>query len=124
MSLGLPSYGYSWETLQNTPRSATLPGSGITTSNEKAEQLQKQCSTCTVTHDEVAKEPYVIYKDAETQTYHQLFYPDRKAVQEKVDLVKKSNIAGLAVWALGYEEKGLYEPLAQYKKDTFDITRL
>ncbi len=122
--LGIPSYGYSWETLLSIPKSATIPGSGITTSNAKAETFLKECTTCSAQLDKSAQESYVIYKDTETGTYHQIFYPDKNAVQKKVDVVKKNNLGGLAVWALGYENIDIYQPLSQYKKDTFDITRL
>ncbi len=122
--LGVPSYGYSWETLDMTPRSATIPGSGVTKSNAKAETFLKQCGTCSAQLDMKAQENYIIYKDTETGTYHQLFYPDKNAIQQKVTVAKKNNLGGLAIWALGYESDNLYQPLSQYKKDTFDITRL
>lgn len=122
--LGVPSYGYSWETLYSTPRSATLPGSGITVSHSNAEKFIKDCGTCSAKMDTKAQEAYVIYKDKETGTYHQIFFPDKNAMEQKIAIAKKKNLGGLAVWALGYEGEGLYAPLGQYKKDTFDITRL
>lgn len=121
--LGIPSYGYSWETINQTPRSATVPGSGVTVSNERAESLLASCSTCSARFDTQAAEKYVIYQDA-TGTFHQLFYPDKVSSQKKVDIVFQTNLQGLAIWALGYEGKDMYEPLAQYKKDTIDITHL
>lgn len=121
--LGIPSYGYSWETINSAPRSATLPGSGVTVSNERAEKLLTTCSSCSARLDEKAMEQYVVYQDV-TGTFHQLFYPDSTATQKKVDTVLQDNIQGLAIWALGYEGKDMYEPLGQYKKDTIDITHL
>lgn len=122
--LGVPSYGYAWETLHPIPKSATLPGSGLTMSNAKTESFLKECSSCSAQLDAKAQEPYVIYKNQETGTYQQIFYPDRNAMQKKVNMVSKANLAGLAIWALGYEAIDMYRPLVSYKKDFVDFTRL
>lgn len=122
--LGVPSYGYSWETLHATPKSATLPGSGLTMSHAKTEAFLRSCSTCSAVLDTKAQEPYIIYKNQETTTYQQIFYPDKNAMQKKVDITMENNLAGLAIWALGYENIDLYTPLMQYKKDLVDISRL
>lgn len=114
--LGIPLYGYQWESINNTPRSATIPGSSIITSNLKAENFVESCASCSATFDNTDKEEYVIYKDQETGTYHQLFYPDIKSTQAKVDYAKNNNLGGMAVWALGYEGKTIISPLEKYIK--------
>jgi len=122
--LGVPSYGYAWETLHAVPKSATLPGSGLTMSNAKTENFLKECSSCSAQLDAKAQESYVIYKNQETGTYQQIFYPDRNAMQKKVEIASQNNLAGLAIWALGYEAIDMYRPLSSYKKDFVDFTRL
>ena len=122
--LGSPSYGYSWETLTQSPRAATLPGSGVTVSNAKAQDMLGACSMCSSTFDPVAGENYVTHKDEQTGTYHQLYYPDEKSLQAKVALATKDNLAGVAIWALGYEGESMFLPLQGYKKEIVDITRL
>lgn len=122
--LGVPSYGYSWETLQREPKSATIPGSGVTMSHKKMQTFLKSCATCSAQLDTQAQEAYVIYRNHDTGTYQQTYFPDTNAMQKKVDTVKENNLAGLAIWALGYEEIGMYAPLMQYKKDFVDISRL
>lgn len=112
--VGAPLYGYEWETLSETPRSAVLPGSGLTASNRRTEQFLNTCK-CTIHWDEEAKESYIVYKDKETDTFHHLYYPDKQATQEKVNLVKKYNVGGLALWALGYDGKIILNPLENYK---------
>lgn len=109
--LGVPLYGYEWETLKDDPASAVIPGSGITASNMRVEKLLRECATCSAQFDPIAKESYLIYKNEETNTYHQIFYPDKRAVEEKVRLVKKYKLGGLALWALGYEGETILEPL-------------
>lgn len=113
--LGAPLYGYEWETLGDNPRSAILPGSGILASNKRIEDLFTQCASCSAKIDEVAKESYLIYKDQGTGTYHQIFFPTAKAMQVKIDFVTKQGLAGIGLWALGYEGETILNPLKEYK---------
>lgn len=122
--LGVPTYGYSWETLEKTQASATLPGSGTTRSGKNAEVFLKSCASCSAMLDEKAKENYVIYKDEQTGMYHQMYFHTAQTMQEKVSLVTSNNLAGIAIWALGYEDSRILEPIAGYKKDIIDIIRL
>lgn len=114
--LGVPLYGYEWETIAPAPRSAVIPGSGITASNQRVEKLLINCSTCSAELDKVAQESYIIYKDQETNTYHQLFFPTAQATQVKVDFVTERDLAGVGLWALGYEGKNILNPLEDYIK--------
>jgi len=113
--LGAPLYGYQWEALADSPNSAVIPGSGITASNKRVEEILKNCATCEAKFDPVSKESYLIYKDQETGTYIQIFYPDKKAIEEKIKIVKKYEIGGIALWALGYEGKDILDPLKDLK---------
>lgn len=113
--LGIPAYGYQWETVQTATRSATLPGSGITASTKRVEELLSSCSSCIVGTDTMAHEQYLLYPDEETGTYHQIFYPDEAATKAKTDYVEKKKLLGLAVWALGYEDRSVLLPLSDYK---------
>lgn len=113
--MGIPLYGYEWETLNDIPRSAIIPGTGITASNARVESFLESCTTCSAKFDDVAKESYLIYLDEDTGVYHQIFYPDKRSMQEKTDFAQKNNIAGVAVWALGYEGKTILDPLMDYK---------
>jgi spore germination protein YaaH len=113
--LGLPTYGYEWETIDDFPHAAVLPGSGLTASNRRIEDLLANCASCSANHDSLAAESYLIYKDEETGSFHQFFYPDEKAMKKKVELAKQYKLGGLAVWALGYEGNTIMEPLKKYK---------
>lgn len=111
--LGVPIYGYKWETIRDTPRSAIIPGTGITASNKYVEDFLSECASCSAKMDDVDKESYLIYKDQEHDTYHQIYYPDKEVMQLKIDLVKKYNLRGLAIWALGYEGDDILDPLKE-----------
>lgn len=109
--LGIPLYGYEWETLSTHPHAAIIPGTGITASNKRIEELLSSCASCSAQFDPVSKESYVIYKDVDTNTFHQLFYPDKQSIQEKINLMQKYHLGGVALWALGYEGDSILEPL-------------
>ncbi|MBI2086064.1 hypothetical protein HYT74_01860 [Candidatus Daviesbacteria bacterium] len=112
--LGLPLYGYEWETITNFPRSATIPASSLISSNRRVEQFLKSCATCSAQVDNVAKEQYLIYRDAETGTYHQVFYPDKQSMIDKVSFTKEVDLGGIGLWALGYEGSTILEGLSPW----------
>lgn len=113
--LGAPLYGYEWETLGDDPRSPVIPSSGIIASNKRVEDLLSNCASCSAKIDQVAKESYLIYKDQGTGTYHQIFYPTDKSMQVKIDFALRQDLAGIGLWALGYEGKTILGPLKEYK---------
>lgn len=113
--LGVPLYGYEWETLSETPRSAVIPGSGLSVSNRRVEEFIKSCENCKSRLDEQAKEPYLTYLDKKYGTYHQIFYPDVNATAEKIQFANRYQIGGLALWALGYEGDTILNPIESYK---------
>jgi spore germination protein YaaH len=102
--LGVAFYGYSWETIGDFPRAATLPSSGLVMSNKDVADFLAKCMNCAKKFDDSALESYVIYKNEDTGTYSQIFYPDEKSIKYKVDYIKNNNLAGAAIWALGYED--------------------
>ncbi len=112
--LGIPFYGYSWETIDSFQRAAIVPSSAVITSNVVVEDILAKCATCSAQFDEVAKESYVVYKDTDTNTYHQIFYPDKNATEAKVNFVNSEGLAGIAIWALGYEGSSIMNPIQPF----------
>ncbi|MCR4326058.1 MAG: glycosyl hydrolase family 18 protein [Candidatus Roizmanbacteria bacterium] len=114
--LGIPLYGYEWESLRGIPRAAVLPGSGLTASTRRIEELISSCQNCTQGREEEADEAYVIYRNEDTDMYHQFFYPDQESMRSKIDYVNQEHLGGIALWALGYESSDLMEPLQSYRQ--------
>lgn len=112
--LGLPLYGYGWEAITDFPRSATIPASALVYSNRTVENMLSKCATCSAQIEKEAQESYLIYKDQETDTFHQIFYPDKKVMQAKVDYAKSMDLGGIGLWALGYEGLTVLDPLKGY----------
>lgn len=109
--LGIPLYGYEWETLTSNPRATVIPGTAQTASSMRVQSLLAGCATCSATFDSEAKELFVTYKDQTTNTYHQMFIPNEETIQAKIKYANGESLDGLALWALGYEDKPLLEPL-------------
>jgi len=113
--LAVPLYGYSWESLNSSPRSAVIPASSFSISSKSVEDLLATCASCSAEFDKTDGENHIVYKDQETGTYHQIFYPDKASTQIKVDYVKSQNLGGMALWALGYEGSVILQPLSGYR---------
>ena len=112
--LGIPVYGYEWETIGQVPRSAVIPGTSLIISNQRAEDLLASCATCSAQFDATDKEAHIIYK-TDSGTYQQIFYPTKDSTQFKVDLANQYSLGGIAIWALGYEGKTILTPLSGYQ---------
>ncbi len=112
--LGIPLYGYQWETIGTSPGSAIIPGTGQTASHRRVMKQLLQCNTCNTGFDEMGKEPYVVYTEDGADVYDQIFYPDERSTQSKVDLAEALEIGGIALWALGYEGEEILNPLKSY----------
>ncbi len=117
--LGIPLYGYEWETLDKTPQAATIPGGSSVASSRRIEEMLKSCPSCQRGYDDTAKQPYVIFPDEKGLYYHQIFYENKQSMAEKCTLAEKYEIGGIALWALGYEYKDILDPVKEYKRKIF-----
>jgi spore germination protein YaaH len=111
--LGIPLYGYQWETLSQASESATIPGGSSTASVRRVRDALRDCADCVEGWDPHGKSPYLISKAGEY--YTQTYYENEASMKEKIDLAKKYSLKGVALWALGYEDDTLLRPLAEYK---------
>lgn len=118
--LGVPLYGYKWETISRTPGSPVVPGSSVIISTKRLEEFLSSCTNCENGFDNVSQEAYTIYRDLETGTYHQIFYPTSGSTQMKINYAQNNNLGGMALWALGYEGGSILSPFEGYKRS---ITR-
>jgi spore germination protein YaaH len=113
--LGMPLYGYEWETLNNAVRSAIIPGTGVLASNNRAESFLITCASCSAFFDNESQEVFAEYLDTSDQTIHQISFPNKQSVEAKLNFANKENLSGVALWALGYEGDTILTPLLPYK---------
>jgi spore germination protein YaaH len=101
--LGIPFYGYEWQTTSTDPGSFTLPRTGATASYRRVKELisQKEALNLTEHWDENALAPYLSYvKDGEN---YLVYFENAASVAYKLEYVNQLNLAGIAIWSLGYE---------------------
>ena len=104
--LAVPFYGYQWQVTNFDLETArTYPETGQTVSYRRVRELLAQAQELKIEDfwDEASLTPYLTYTDAENQNKYMIFYEDDRSLQYKLDLVKEMNLAGVAIWALGYE---------------------
>lgn len=101
--LGVPFYGYEWQTTDRASQSNTFPETGATASIERVGELLKRREELEVEEhwNEDALSPYLTYvEDGETYV---LYYENSRSISYKLDYVNQLDLGGVAIWALGYE---------------------
>lgn len=94
--LGVPYYGYDWPVVSGAEGAATTGRANARTwSFVRAMSgiQQRQWST-------IYGNPWFSY---ETANWRQVWYDDAESLGEKYDLVLDRNLAGVGIWALGYD---------------------
>ncbi|MCL4338971.1 glycosyl hydrolase family 18 protein [Patescibacteria group bacterium] len=114
--LGIPLYGYEWDTLLKEPGIAAIPNSSSVASNNRITKLLSSCKTCTRSFDIDSMSPYIIYQEKDADYYHQIYFEDKESLEAKLQVAEKNGLAGVALWALGYEGNDMLSPLSNYKK--------
>lgn len=101
--LGIPFYGYEWQTTSADPQATTFPNSGSTASFERVQTIlnDRQILGVTEAWNEAALSPYLSYqKNGETYV---IYYENSRSLSYKLDYVNQLDLGGIAIWALGYE---------------------
>ncbi|HWI52554.1 MAG TPA: glycosyl hydrolase family 18 protein [Symbiobacteriaceae bacterium] len=94
--LGIAAYGYDW-------KKGTTQGNGL--SVPQAMSLATKYGA-TVQWDADAQVPYFEYtKDGAARV---VYYENAQSLGPKLDIVKKLNLAGIAIWRLGLEDPAIW----------------
>ncbi len=113
--LGVPLYGYEWETLRSDPGAPVIPGSWQLATGKRVVPFSRTCTDCTSGFDSVSREPYLIFPGERPGHFQQAFYENKEALEAKIALANVYHLAGVAMWALGYESEGTIDPISVYK---------
>ncbi|MDD3474328.1 MAG: glycosyl hydrolase family 18 protein [Candidatus Dojkabacteria bacterium] len=95
--LGVPYYGYEWTTQTQQPDSPTI-GTGTSFMYSQAVTKIQQYTRL---WNSTWKSPYYTYKTG--NQWHQGWYEDAESLNFKYDLVNQKQLAGIGIWALGYD---------------------
>lgn len=101
--LGIPFYGYEWETTSRDPQSHTFPDTGGTASMARVAELLTRKDELQVEErwNEEALSPYLSY--VEDGKIYVIYYENSRSISYKLDYVNQLDLGGIAIWALGYE---------------------
>lgn len=109
LCLAVPYYGRDWATESaNIPSATTASGVART-----YRQCVEEYDINDRTWDEHSSTPVNIYENA--TGWNQCWYNDAEAMEQKYDFIKLIDIAGIGIWALGYDAEytELNEALAE-----------
>ncbi|GAB4297828.1 MAG: hypothetical protein Kow0068_21960 [Marinilabiliales bacterium] len=97
--LGLPYYGHEWNTT-----SSTVPSSTTSSVSSRTYKYVKDNSTGNYSNrqwDPNSFTPYYVYNSG---NWRQCFVDDEISLAYRYDLVNRRDIAGIGIWALGYDD--------------------
>ncbi|MCP4439585.1 MAG: T9SS type A sorting domain-containing protein [Aureispira sp.] len=98
--LGLPYYGREWPTVANT-----LPSNTTGTGVSRTFKYIKNNSSGNYSNpqwDVTSQTPYHVFNDG--TSWRQCFAMDAQGLESRLDIVLKRGIAGMGIWALGYDD--------------------
>lgn len=101
--LGIPFYGYEWQTTSRDAQSHTFPDTGSTASYERVLSLLAEREKYDVQEhwNDAALSPYLSY--LQDDAIYVIYYENSRSISYKLDYVNQLNLGGIAIWALGYE---------------------
>jgi spore germination protein YaaH len=100
--LGIPFYGYEWQVDSHLPRANAYPDTGRTATYQRVQKLLTEPSAYLKTGwDERALCPYLSYE--KDDNIYMIYYENTASIEYKLEYVKQLDLAGVAIWALGYE---------------------
>lgn len=101
--LGIPFYGYEWQTTSRDAQSHTFPDTGSTASFKRVQDLLTNREVLDVQEhwNDDALSPYLSY--VQDDEIYVIYYENSRSISYKLDYVNQLNLGGIAIWALGYE---------------------
>lgn len=101
--LGIPFYGYEWQTTSEQSSALTFPDTGATATYKRVQELLSDPEKYKVKENwnSNALSPYLTYQKDGKQ--YVLYFDNPRSISYKLDYVNQLGLAGVAIWALGYE---------------------
>ena len=107
--LGVPYYGYQWQTASNQFMAQTYFQTGALATYKRTQKLlhpEDQTNPSVLglqTHwNDLTLTPWISFTDQFGRN-QQIHYEDERSLGLKYDLVNQNNLGGIAIWALGYD---------------------
>ena len=94
--LGLPYYGYDWPVLSSNIN-ASSTGTGVAKTYDQANNMANIYGN---TYNESSNAPWISYN---ISNWQQCCYDDSLSISTKYQYAKENSLAGVGIWALGYD---------------------
>ena len=105
--LGVPYYGYNWIVEDDSEYAKRIDGSdlnGFSQSQSYETVLETIIEVDPILKwNEEGKAPYFTYVSPETGSLRTAYYENADSLAVKYDLINQNNLAGVGIWALGYD---------------------
>ncbi len=102
--LGVPFYGYQWQTAGSSFLANTYEDTGRLASYKRIQEILNNRSKVLGIQslwDNHTLTPRIVLENKGIT--EQIYYDDNRSLSLKYDLVNQSGLGGIAIWALGYE---------------------
>lgn len=111
--LGVPYYGYNWVVRPGGDYAKRIPGNDYIgySQSQDYENIMETILTAKpkILWDTIGQVPYFTYISSKTGSRRQVYYENDQSLRIKYVLAKEHNLAGIGIWALGYD--GGYQEL-------------
>jgi len=111
--LGIPFYGYEWQTASYDFLANTYSGSGALATYQRIQTLfqDTEISSLSAKWSSITLSPYLVYE--KNNHIFQIHFENGQSLEQKIKLVESANLGGVAIWALGYEgdSRDLWTPI-------------
>lgn len=117
--LGVAYYGWDFPTVDETRGSFVekRPNESVALSSYKRTRGLLQKEGISYQFDQDSQTPWFVYRDPESNGPRQVWFENEISLGKKYDLVNKEGLAGIAIWALGYD--GKYQELSNLLEEKF-----
>ncbi len=116
--LGIPFYGYEWQTASTDFLANTYPKSGALATYQRIISLfsDSSISSLSASWSSSTQSPYLIY--SQDNNIFQVHFESPQSLELKLKLVDNLNLGGIAIWALGYETPylDLWQSISDWQK--------
>jgi len=117
--LGIPFYGYEWQTASENFLANTYPKTGSLATYQRIQNLisNQEISSLSAKWSNISLSPYLVYYDKDK--IKQIHFESEQSLKLKTDIIMSTNIKGVAIWALGYEVPytDLWKPISDLNKN-------
>lgn len=116
--LGIPFYGYEWQTASEDFLANTYPKTGSLATYQRIKSLfeNPKVSSISAKWSNTTFSPFLSYH--EDNNIYQVQFENAQSLEYKMKLVQDANLGGIAIWALGYEtpHTDIWSPIENLNK--------